>query len=227
MKSAAAIEVQFRHKTGKETEKHTMKRVIVFSLSALFSVALLGCGAASKTIVLKSQSEKADVFTEVTDAGARPQGFADLIVKANIKTHEAGYYVAESGERLHGKPGYPFVFNIDGQAAIWKIDGQKDVKPAYDEQGKTSKDPEARTGIKYVLEKKLRLRPGMRKIYFALPEEDYSVEAEITLREGEEAVLEFKPRYRRKTLPTRIPTFLQGIDKYEIYLNGVTVQKNT
>ena len=185
--------------------------------------ALVGCGAAAKLIVAKSQSERTGVFTEVTDAGARPQGFADMIVKASIKTHEAGFYIGESGKSPHGTPGYPFVFNIDGQAAVWKVDGQKDVKPAYDEIGKTSNDPEARTGIKYTLEKKLRLRSGTHKVFFGLPEDDYFVETVITLRDGEEAVLEFKPIYRYKTLPTRIPTFLEGINKYEIHLNGVKV----
>lgn len=184
---------------------------------------LAGCGAAAKMIAAKSQSGRTDIFTEVTDAGARPQGFADMIVNANIKTHEAGYYIAESGKSLHGKPGYPFVLNIDGQAAVWKVDGRKDDKPAYDEQGKTSKDPEARAGIKYMLEKKLRLRPGAHKVYFGLPDEEYYVETEITLRDGEEAVLEFKPIYRYKTQPTRIPTFLEGINKYEIHVNGVKV----
>ncbi len=189
----------------------------------VLGLALVGCGATARRITAESQSERTDVFTEVTDAGARPQGSADMIVKANIKTHEAGYYIAESGESLHGKPGYPFVLNIDGQAAVWKVDGQKEVKPAYDEQGKTSKDPEAGTGVKYILEKKIRLRPGAHKVYFGLPEDEYCVEAEITLRDGEEAVLEFKPVYRYKTQPTRIPTFLQGIDRYEIFLNGVNV----
>ena len=191
----------------------------------VLGLALVGCGAAAKMIVAKSQSERTDVFTEVKDAGTSPpQGFTDMIVKANIKTHEAGYYIGESGKSLHGKAGYPFVLNIDGQAAVWKVDGQKDVKPAYDEHGKTSRDPEARTGIKYTLEKKLLLRHGTHKVYFGLPEDEYYVEAEITLRDGEEAVLEFKPIYRYKILPTRIPTFLKGISKYEIYLNGVKVK---
>lgn len=184
---------------------------------------MVGCGATAKMIAAKSQSERADVFTEVTDAGALPQGLAVLIVKANIKTHEAGYYIAESDASLHGKPGYPFLVNIDGQAALWKVDGRLDVKPAYDEQGGTSTDPEARTGVKYVLEKKLRLHPGIHKVYFALPAEAYSTEAEISLRAGEEAVLEFKPEYRYTTCPTRIPTFLRGIDKYDIYINEVKV----
>jgi hypothetical protein len=174
-------------------------------------------------ITAKSQSDRTDVFTEVTDVDAMSQGFTGLIVKANIKTHEAGHYIGESEKSLHGKPGYPFVFNIDGQAAVWKVDGQTEVKPAYDEQGRTSRDPEAGTGIKYILEKKLRLRHGIHKVYLALPEDEYYGETEITLREGEDAILEFKPLYRYKTLPTRIPHFYKGISRYAIYLNGVQI----
>jgi len=199
------------------------------SLTAYISVVLLltvlaGCGATAKMITAKSQSERADVFTEVTDTGAKPQGYADIVVKANIKTHVTGYYSGESETSLHGKPGYPFVLNIDGQAVVWKVDGQKDVKPDYDEDGKTSRDPEAGTGIKYILEKKLRLREGAHKVYLALPEDNYIVEVELMLRSGEETVLEFKPLYWHKHIPTRIPTFLKGIREYEIYLNGVKVK---
>lgn len=201
-----------------------MRSRIAINMIVVALGLMAGCGATAKMITAKSQSGRTDVFTEVTDTGARPQGFADMIVKANIKTHEAGYYLGESGKSLHGKPGYPFVLNIDGQAAVWKVDGRKDAKPAHDDQGKTSKDPEARAGIKYTLEKKLRLRPGAHKVYFGLPEEDHWEEADITLRDGEEAVLEFKPVYRYKTQPTRIPTFLEGINKYEIYVNGVKVK---
>ena len=201
-----------------------MNRITVSMIVVALGL-MVGC-ATARMITAKSQSERTTVFTEVTDADARPRGFADMIVKATIKTHEAGYYIGDPGKSLHGKPGYPFVFNIDGQAVVWKVDGQQAVKPAYDEQGRTSRDPEAGTGVKYILETKLRLRHGMHKVYFGLPEDDYSLEAQITLRDGEEAVLEFKPQYRCKTLPTRIPTFLEGINRYEIYLNGVRVSYN-
>jgi hypothetical protein len=203
-----------------------MRSRIIITMIAISLALMVGCSATARMVTAKSQSERTDVFTEMTDDDGMSQGFAGLIVKANIKTHEAGHYIGESGKSLHGKPGYPFVLNIDGQAAVWKVNGQKDVKPAYDEQGKTSRDSEAKTGIKYILEKKLRLRHGMHKVYFGLPEDEYCVEAEITLRDGEEAVLEFKPIYRYKTLPTRIPTFLEGINKYEIYLNGVKVNES-
>jgi hypothetical protein len=197
-----------------------MKRLIAYVSTVILVAVLAGCGAAAKMIGAKSQSERSDVFTEVTDGGGRPQESADLTVKANIKTHVEGYYFDEPANSLHGKPDYPFVVNIDGQTAVWKVDGQRDVKPAHDEQGGTSRDPEAGTGIKYVLEKKLRLRQGTHKVFFGLPGEDYHVETEVTLHGGEEALLEFKPLYWHRHVPTRIPTFLKGIRKYEIYLNG-------
>ena len=198
-----------------------MKRINAYVSVVLLITVLAGCGVMAKMIAAKSQSERADVFTEVTDTGAKPQGYVDLVVKANIKTHVEGYHSDESGKSLHGKPGYPFVLNIDGQAVVWKVDGQKDIDPAYDEQGYTSRDPEAGTGVSYILEKKIRLRGGAHKVYFVLPEDDYIVDADITLRSGEQTVLEFKPLYWHKHTPYHIPTFLKGVRKYEIYLNGV------
>lgn len=201
-----------------------MKRTTAYVLVVLVLAILAGCGAASAMIQTKSQSGRTDVFMEVTDGREKPQGLVDVIVKANIKTHEAGHYIGESARSLHGKPDYPFVLNIDGQGVVWKVDGRKDVKPSYDESGKTSKDPEAQTGTKYLLEKKIRLRPGAHKVCFGLPQDNYVIEADITVSDGEEPVLEFKPVYRYKTRPTRIPTFYEGIHAFEVYLNGVKIK---
>jgi len=200
-----------------------MRRINAYVPVVLLLMVLAGCGVTAKMIAAKSQNERADVFTEETDPGAKPQGYVDVVVKASIKTHVEGYHSDESGESLHGKPGYPFVLNIDGQAVVWKVDGQKDVNSAYDEQGNTSRDPEAGTGVSYILERKIRLRGGTHKVYFVLPEDDYIVDADITLRSGEEAVLEFRPLYWHKHIPYHIPTFLKGIRKFEIYLNGVKI----
>ncbi|MDP3030326.1 MAG: hypothetical protein Q8O04_12735 [Deltaproteobacteria bacterium] len=211
-----------------------MKKMTLYIGTALLMSSLFGCGTTAKEIQARSQSEMSDVFTEVKGGGMIPQGFADLLIKANIKTHIEGYYILESKESRHGKQGYPFVFNIDGQAVEWKVDGVKDIKPAYDADGKTSRDPEARKGFKYVLEKKLRLHAGTHKVFFGLPEDNYSTEVEISLKEGETNtlefkpiyILEFKPIYRTKRIPTRIPTFMKGIDKYEVFLNDKQVFLN-
>ena len=190
-----------------------------YAFAASLWLALFACGTTAKEIQTISQREKTRIFTEVKDGGAIPLGFAELIIKADIKTHSEGYYMLESKESQHGKQKYPFLFNIDGQAARWEVDGINDVKPAYDADGKTSSDTEAREGYKYVMEKRIRLHAGPHKVFFGLPEDNYSTEVVFLLKEGETGVLVFKPIYKTKKHPTRIPTFLKGINKYQVFLN--------
>jgi len=191
--------------------------------SVFFASMSAGCGTAVKEMQMKSQSERTDVFVELKDGEPIPEGFADLMISANIKTPLAGYYVLTSKEALHGKPGYPFLINIDDQTELWKIDGVSDSKSAYDKDGKTSRDPEAREGMKYALNKKIRLRAGSHRIFFGLPEENYYSAVDIELKDGESALIEYQPVYRYKKLPTRIPTFLKGINRYEVFLNNAQV----
>jgi hypothetical protein len=193
--------------------------------AALLAIALAGCGTTSKEIHSKSQSQRTDVFVEIKSGETLPKGFAKLLMKANIKTPLAGYYISESKASLHGKPGYPFLVNIDGQAVLWKVDGVTESRPAYDNDSKTSHDPEAKEGMKYVLEKSVRLRAGQHRIFLGLPEENYSTSVDIVLKDGEEALLEYKPIYRYKTFPVRMPTFLKGIDRYEVFLNGKQIRQ--
>jgi hypothetical protein len=201
-----------------------MKRLLRYIVLTVLGITIAGCGVAMQEIKTKSQSVRMDVFSELKDEGAIPKGFADLAIKANIKTHLESYYILESKESLHGKHGYPFVINIDGQAVTWKVEGQRDIIPAYDGKGKTSTDPEAGEGMRYVLEKRVRLTAGSHRIFFGLPEEDYSKNFDITLKEDEVYVLEFKPIYRYKTRPYRIPSFLKGIKDYGVFLNGNLVK---
>ncbi len=149
-----------------------------------------------------------------------PKGFADLIIKSTIKTHVEDYYILESRDSPHGKQKYPFLLNIDGQTVRWDVEGVRDVKPSYDAEGKTNRDPEAGEGIKYNLNKTVRLHAGTYKVIFSQPGDDYYMSVSITLKEGEAGSLVFEPVYRTKRIPTRIPSFLKGIDKYEVFLNG-------
>jgi len=43
------------------------------------------------------------------------------------------------------------------------MEGEKDSTPKYDKDGKTSLDPEAGDGAKYVIEKRVRLISGTHK----------------------------------------------------------------
>lgn len=177
-------------------------------LVTAIGITLAGCSAATKELTRMSQSVKTDLFTEINTAAALPSGFADVVIRSSIKI-----------PLRRDKP-YSFLINIDGQAVVWNVDGQRETVPLYDAGGKTSRDPDAGTGMKYQLEKKVRLAAGKHRIFFALPEEPYYTVVGIMLTEAETSILEFKPRYRYKTVPTRIPTFLLGVDSYEITLNG-------
>jgi hypothetical protein len=180
---------------------------------------MVGCSGAAKMINAMSQSERVDVFQEMPGGESIPAGYADLIIKASIKTHLEGYHVDESKDSAHGKEIYPFLINIDGQAVLWKVVGKKHELPLYVD-GKASRDPEAGNGMKYVLDKRVRLAAGTHKVFFGLPEELYFTLADITVTSGGTYVLEFKPKYWHKELPTHIPTFSKGINKYDVVLNG-------
>jgi hypothetical protein len=196
-----------------------MKRYTACVTVILLVAIISGCGAAKRTIAASSISERSDVFTEVAGNEAAPSGYADVLITANIKTHLEGYYLGEAKTSTHGKESYLFLFNIDGQSALWKAEGKRHELPIYID-GKTSRDPEAGDGMKYVLNKKIRLRVGSHNLFFGLPEDDYSCEVVINVREGETQMLEFKPEYRYKTLPTRIPSCMKGVTHYDILVVG-------
>ena len=213
-----------------------MKKLILLVLSFITVIILIGCGVTSKEIRAKTQSERTDVFREVKTEEALPRGFADVVIKASLKTHLEGHYPIESKESQHGKPEYPFVLNIDGQAVIWKVVRQKESRPKYHEKGQAIADPEAGEGMKYVLEKKIRLAAGSHRIFFGLPSDDYALEANLILKEGGPYILEFKPVYKSKKGRysmhkserfKRVETFMKGIKKYELFLDGSPIVLNS
>ncbi len=191
-----------------------MKRITHYVLVVLLLSVLAGCGTAAMMVQAKSQSERTGVFQELPAAETIPDGFADLTIKANIKTHSEGHFAAESKDSAHGKEFYSFLVNIDGQAVLWKVKGEEHRLPRYLE-GKTSRDPEAGDGMRYVLDKRIRLAAGRHAVFFSLPEEQYHTTVDITVQSGKSYVLEFKPAYKYKILPTRIPSFLQGVSAYD------------
>jgi hypothetical protein len=194
-----------------------MKKVIAYmAASSFLAIVLTACGMTSKMIAKESQSERTDIFKEVIGGETTPAGYGDVIIKTNIKTHLEGYYILEQKD-IHGKPGYPFLINIDGQASLWKVDDVKDIKPAYDKDEGSSHDPEAGEGMKYVLEKRIRLAAGLHKVFFGLPEESYYRMTDITVEDGKLYVLEFKPHYGYTHKPARA-TFLKGTSNYEVVL---------
>lgn len=187
---------------------------------ALCAMLLMSCGTASKEIMLKSQSARTDVFQEVQRGVPIPGGFVGLTIRSSIKTHLEGAYLLESKESLHGKPGYPFVLNIDGQAVTWKVDGQEEDTPPYDESGKIS--PKGGEGMRYNLEKKILIKAGPHKVFFALPEEELSLRVEFVLQAINSNVLEFRPMYRHHGKQPR--HFSHGVSGVEVVLNGTVIK---
>jgi hypothetical protein len=200
-----------------------MKKLIHIMIALIVVFLLDGCLLPTKEIARMTNSTRTDVFVEDPAGGKAQVGFVDLVIKASIKNPVKGYYLLEAKTPSREKPSCPFLLNIDGQAVLWTGDGQEETVPLYDEHGKTNRDPDAGVGIKYRLEKKIRLAAGLHKFVFALPNKDYLSEFKIFLNEGEAQMLEFMPRYRYKTYPFRIPTFLKGIERYDVVLNGQVV----
>jgi hypothetical protein len=199
-----------------------MKKLSTFLMVIAMGATLVGCAMQSKDIRTESTNKTVVTFSEVKNESSIPQGFSDLLIKASIKTHEEGYYWLEPSDTMHGKPTYPFEINIDGQSIIWQADGKKENTPAYDERG--NKNSEGGTGVKYLLEKKIRLTSGSHLISLTIPAENKFKKVQITLREGELQVLEFKPVYKQPKLGRRYDKpFLYEIENYNVLLNGKSI----
>jgi hypothetical protein len=170
-----------------------------------------------KDVTLIENSTATGMFREIQNGEAVEKGLADLLIRASIKTPVAGFHLFESKSHLHGKPGYPFIFNLDGQAVTWKVDGV--TGDGADVAGKQGDGPEVGLGVRYVMEKRIRLSPGPRRVFFYLPEEDHVTENAISLEEGRMNVLEYRPLYQKPGRGIRYD-FHHGIARYEVFLNG-------
>ncbi|MCL4456732.1 MAG: hypothetical protein M1147_00025 [Nitrospirae bacterium] len=197
-----------------------MKILLNLAAMAIAAMALAGCGTATQEIKAKSESEQTDVFSEVKEDEIIPKGFADIIIKSSIKTHLEKHYLVELKDTLHGKPIYPFLINIDGQSAIWEVKSQVEDIPEYADGGQ--KNPEGGKGMRYILNKRIRLKPGLHRIFFGLPGENRSKEFAITTEDGRVYNLEIKPIYNRYRYEGS--RFERGVDRIEVFLNGIPIQ---
>lgn len=191
-----------------------MRRMFAFLFAITVGTVLAGCMTTSQFMTAKSQTARNDAFSDADEEGAIPNGYADVEISASIKTHVEGYYPLESKDSLHGKKGYPFVLNIDGQAVVWKDDGEEENLPIYREKG--GRDPEGGTGVRYRIHKKIRLAGGYHRVFFGLPGECYYREFDVALEEGKTYSLALKPIYKRgnvRHLPER--RFVNGIEEFK------------
>jgi len=188
-----------------------MRRTAVVLVASVAGVLLAGCMTTSQFMKARSQGARTDVFEEVGEKDTVRRGYALLEIRASIKTHTEGFYLLESRDSLHGKKGYPFVLNIDGQAVVWKVDGREETIPIHFEKG--GRNPEGGTGVRYEIRKKIRLAAGPHRMFFGLPAEDYYREFDVTLKEGKSYNLTFEPVYKKQRREPR--RFLSSLDWLE------------
>ncbi len=199
-----------------------MKRKFSLLFVLLISV-LFGCGGArvAKEIATASLDERTDVYHEAGQNEKPSPDLVDLVIKAQLKTNLKGFYILESKDSLHGNPTYPIVINIDGQHAVWQMEGHKEITSLY-ENGKRA--PENGPGMRYLLEKRIRIAPGVHKVFVGLTGDDFDKQFEIHLVQGELNVLELKPIYLKNN--HRVQTYLEGIKDFEIILSHKRAGEN-
>jgi hypothetical protein len=147
-----------------------------------------------------------------------------------VKTHIEGFHLFPE-KSLHGKPTYPFVVNIDGQEILWEVEGGSEATPVLTEAG--DRDPEGGEGMRYTLEKKIRLLSGTHTLFFGLPAESYSESIKITVKSAQQHVFECRPVYKLEqeekieskpgvTKPgwRNLRSFKHGLKECEILFDG-------
>jgi len=160
-------------------------------------------------------SEKTDVFQEIHSAEALAQNFADLKIKVQFKIHEKGYYLLEGRDSIPDNTKCSFLFNIDGQAVTWEAPGIKENTPQYDDHG--MQIPDGGAGIRFALEKRIRLNPGQHKIFFAIPRYGYYERFEIRLLANSENILDLRPIYNRNRWIDQ--DYTKGLSHFDVFLN--------
>jgi len=170
-----------------------MKKIMHWALLLALVVLAANCGAALEQIRTQSITEREGVFQEVTTTDGPPPGFADVVIKASLKTHLPGEYPLEFGSSPHGGPFYHFTVNVDGQAVTWKVPGQRENLPVVKDRDCQDEGD----GMRYTLEKKIRLRAGPHQIFLGVREVNTAKTMIVDLREGALATLEYRPIYPR------------------------------
>ena len=170
-----------------------MKKIMHWAFLLAFVFLAANCGAAREQIRTQSKTLCEGIFCEVNTPDGPPPGYADVVIKASLKTPLPGEYRLESGSSPHGGPFYHFTVNVDGQAVTWKVPGQRENLPVV----KGQDSPDEGDGMKYTLEKKIRLRAGPHQIFLGVREKNTAKTVIVELREGALSTLDFRPIYPR------------------------------
>jgi hypothetical protein len=197
-----------------------MKKMMFSTLMVALLILAANCGTAREQIWAQPATSQEEVFQEIAATGSPPAGFADVLVKASLKTHLSGEgTLLESGNHPHGKEFYHFILNIDGQGVTWKVPGQRENIPVVRDRH----TPDEGNGIKYALEKKIRLRAGAHRVVLDVPEENSTKTVTVNLQQGQSYTLEFLPIYLRYKWGH--PAFPLGFQGFNLKLYESSIAK--
>jgi len=195
-----------------------MKRITPWALVVVFVVLAANCGAAREQIQTQSKTLCEGIFCEVNTPDGPPPGYADVVIKASLKTHlPREGTLLESGSSPHGGPFYHFTVNVDGQAVTWKVPGQRENLPVVKDRDSQDEGD----GMRYTLEKKIRLRAGPHQIFLGVREKNTAKTLIVNLREKASATLEFRPIYPRHKQGH--PAFPLGFLGFSVWLDNTSI----
>ncbi|GAM08352.1 hypothetical protein OR1_00623 [Geobacter sp. OR-1] len=192
------------------------KTILVFSMF-MSLVILEGCAGNKKLVNSMSFSTSQSVFQEINENASPVSGYVVLRIYSSFKTHKPGIY---SIKDVHGTQEYTLLVNIDGQAITLR--GRiSEEKSGTRPMG----DPEGGEGVRYIFEKKIRLKTGVHKLVIALPVDDLVAEREVDLPEGENNSLTVEPIYGAVPGKPRpgtygLSSYKEGIKSFRLLLNG-------
>ncbi len=190
-----------------------MKKTTYAALLASLLILVAKCSMGRVQTLTPTPASREGIFQEITTTEETPPGFADVVIKASLKTHLPGEgSLLEFIGSPHGGEFYHFVLNVGGQEAIWNVPGQL-------ENNTVDGDANKGLGMKYTLEKKIRLRAGRSTLSLGFPEENYTRTLTVNLQGGNSYTLEFRPQYLGSG--RNVPSFKDG------FLGFSTLLKDT
>jgi hypothetical protein len=192
-----------------------MKSRIVLLFAGM---VVAGCAENGELLKRAERPERSNVYTVVTTATPPERGFADLAIRASVKTHRAA--LLPLGNDPHGTPGYQLLVNIDGEPL--RISGAPAIEEGFSDAGR---NPEAGEGIRYLFRAHLRLKAGAHRVIVALPGDRVAVQRDICLEERTDTMMEVTPSYfsvRRQLGPgsAGATSFREGTSGLELSMNG-------
>lgn len=193
-----------------------MKRTVIAGLF-LTTVLACGCSTGREPIKAGTAGARTDVFREAPAGTPVPHGYADLRVVASLKTHREGVYPLRKD--THGTPDYVLLLTVDGQTA--QIGG---TLAGEDCEPRRLSDPEAGEGVRYRFNTVVRLKAGTHTVIVASPDDDVTVEREVTLLERRSYTLALEPVYgttaqRQRPVFYSPTSFLEGLRGFRVQLN--------